>query len=86
MDYEHLRYEHDGHVVTLTYDRPEVHNALSRAMARELRFEGAVSTSWGASRGRPDFFQLPRFTPWDQGRLRFVLRMARNLAANAQQA
>jgi enoyl-CoA hydratase len=34
--YEHLGYEQDGHVVTLTYDRPEVHNAISRAMAEEL--------------------------------------------------
>ena len=28
MTYEHLRYEHDGHVVTLTYDRPEVPRGL----------------------------------------------------------
>lgn len=56
------------------------------AMARELRFEGAVSTSWGASRGRPDPFQLPRFTPWDRSPLRFVLRMARNLTTSAQLA
>src|SRR3954470_18828996 len=36
MDYETLRYQHDGHVVTLTYDRPEQHNAVSRTMNREL--------------------------------------------------
>src|SRR3954449_255235 len=36
MDYETLRYEQDGHVVTLTYDRPEQHNAVSRTMNREL--------------------------------------------------
>ena len=36
MDYETLRYEQDGHVVTLTYDRPEQHNAVDRTMNREL--------------------------------------------------
>src|SRR3954470_6338326 len=36
MDYETLRYEHDEHVVTLTYDRPEQHNAVNRTMNREL--------------------------------------------------
>ncbi len=36
MDYERLRYEQDGHVVTLTYDRPEQHNAVDRLMNREL--------------------------------------------------
>src|SRR3954467_2447133 len=36
MDYETLRYEQDGHVVTLTYDRPEQHNAVNRVMNREL--------------------------------------------------
>lgn len=49
-------------------------------MVRELGFEGAVSTAWGASRGGTDVYQLPRFTPWDRGRLRFVLRLARNLS------
>ena len=36
MDYETLRYEQDDHVVTLTYDRPEQHNAVNRLMNREL--------------------------------------------------
>src|SRR5215210_9185388 len=52
MDYEHLRYEHDDHVVTLTYDRPEQHNALSRAMARELHH------AWRRFRDDPDAFVL----------------------------
>jgi len=47
-------------------------------IVRELGFEGAVSTAWGASRA-PDPFQLPRFTPWDRSRLRFTARMVHNL-------
>ena len=52
MDYEHLRHEHDDHVVTLTYDRPEVHNAISRAMARELH------DAWRRFRDDPEAFVL----------------------------
>ncbi|WP_395403703.1 polysaccharide deacetylase family protein [Pseudoduganella sp. UC29_106] len=52
-------------------------------MVRDLGFEAAVSTAWGTSRGRSDFFQLPRFTPWDRNRFGFVLRLARNLTQNA---
>jgi len=53
------------------------------AMVRELGFEAAVSTAWGASHA-PDFFQLPRFTPWDRSPRRFTLRLARNLRLAAQ--
>jgi enoyl-CoA hydratase len=35
-EYETLLYEQDQHVVTLTYNRPEQHNAVSRTMNREL--------------------------------------------------
>jgi enoyl-CoA hydratase len=52
MTYEHLRYEHDGHVVTLTYDRPEVHNAISGAMAEELHH------AWRRFRDDDDAFVL----------------------------
>jgi peptidoglycan/xylan/chitin deacetylase (PgdA/CDA1 family) len=48
-------------------------------MAREIGFDAAVSTSWGAARQASDPFQLPRFTPWDQGHGRFVLRMLQNM-------
>jgi enoyl-CoA hydratase len=51
-DYEHLRYEHDGHVVTLVYDRPEQHNAICRPMARELHH------AWRRFRDDPDAFVL----------------------------
>ena len=36
MSYETIRYEPDGHVVVLTYDRPEQRNAVSRQMNAEL--------------------------------------------------
>jgi enoyl-CoA hydratase len=36
VDYDTIRYEQDGHVVTLTYDRPDQHNAVNRVMNREL--------------------------------------------------
>ena len=52
-------------------------------MVRELGFEGAVSTAWGACKGTPDVFQLPRFSPWDRTPLKFAARMARNLTTAA---
>jgi peptidoglycan/xylan/chitin deacetylase (PgdA/CDA1 family) len=48
-------------------------------MAQELGFTAAVSTSWGSAHAGSDMYQLPRFTPWDHGELRFGLRLARNL-------
>jgi enoyl-CoA hydratase len=36
MEYNTLSYETDGHVTTLTYDRPEQRNAVSREMNDEL--------------------------------------------------
>lgn len=50
-------------------------------MVRELGFDAAVSTQWGASRRGDDLFQIKRFTPWDADRWRFGLRLARNLRA-----
>lgn len=48
-------------------------------VVRELGFQGAVSTAWGTARAGCDFFQIPRFTPWDQTRIRFGGRLLRNL-------
>jgi peptidoglycan/xylan/chitin deacetylase (PgdA/CDA1 family) len=50
-------------------------------VVRELGFDAAVSTAWGASRAGTDPFQLRRFSPWDRTRAKFGLRMLRNLAA-----
>jgi peptidoglycan/xylan/chitin deacetylase (PgdA/CDA1 family) len=54
------------------------------AMVKQLGFEAAVSTSWGAARPGSDLFQLPRFTPWDRSRLRFTFRMMQNLSKSGQ--
>src|SRR6476661_3642551 len=52
MDYHHLTYEQDGHVVTLTYDRPEQHNAINSEMAEELHH------AWQRFRDDDDAFVL----------------------------
>ncbi|MBC7379399.1 MAG: polysaccharide deacetylase family protein [Burkholderiaceae bacterium] len=49
------------------------------AIARELGFDAAVSTAWGAADTRTDLFQIPRFTPWDKTRSSFGVRLLRNL-------
>lgn len=48
-------------------------------MVRELGFDSAVCTAWGAAGHGADPFQLPRFTPWDDTPGRFALRLMRNL-------
>jgi enoyl-CoA hydratase/carnithine racemase len=52
MDYETLRYERDGHVTVLTYDRPEQRNAVNRQMNRELQH------AWQRFRDAEDEFVL----------------------------
>jgi len=56
------------------------------SLVRELGFDAAVATAWGASAQGDDVFQLRRFTPWDADRLRFGIRMAQNLAQPAREA
>jgi peptidoglycan/xylan/chitin deacetylase (PgdA/CDA1 family) len=48
------------------------------AMARDCGFTAAVSTSWAAASAGTDRFQLPRFTPWDNTRWRYGLRLLGN--------
>lgn len=53
-------------------------------MVKELGFEAAVSTAWGAAQYGSDLFQLPRFTPWDKSEFFYVLRMIRNMMQKIQ--
>jgi peptidoglycan/xylan/chitin deacetylase (PgdA/CDA1 family) len=45
----------------------------------KIGFEAAFVTTPGAANDKSDVYQLPRFTPWDTNRTRFILRMTRNL-------
>ncbi|MCC7181961.1 MAG: polysaccharide deacetylase family protein [Rhodocyclaceae bacterium] len=49
------------------------------AIVRELGFLAAVTTAAGVATTGTDRFQLPRYTPWEQDKLRFGLRLAQNL-------
>lgn len=60
----------------------EDYSPASVALAREIGFDAAMSTTWGAAHRATDPFEIPRFTPWDRSRLRFGARMARNLWAS----
>ena len=48
-------------------------------LVRELGFEAALSTRWGAAKTGDDLFQLPRFTSWGRSEFRFQYRMATNI-------
>ncbi len=50
-------------------------------MVRDAGFDAAFSTTWGAAARGANAFELPRFTPWDRGRLRFGARLMHNLLA-----
>ena len=52
MSYETIRYEQDGHVAVLTYDRPGQRNAVSRQMNAELH------EAWRRFRDADDAFVL----------------------------
>jgi len=51
------------------------------ALVKRHGFSAAVSTAHGVGLPSTDSFQLPRFTPWDRGRLKFGLRLARQLVS-----
>jgi peptidoglycan/xylan/chitin deacetylase (PgdA/CDA1 family) len=51
-----------------------------KAMIRNVGFQAALSTRHGVASYGTDLFDIPRFTPWDETRIRFQLRMLWNLA------
>jgi peptidoglycan/xylan/chitin deacetylase (PgdA/CDA1 family) len=59
------------------------YDATHVRLVRELGFDAAVSTGWGASDRRSDRFQLARFTPWDTSLSKFGLRLAYNMTRRA---
>lgn len=50
-------------------------------LVRRLGFDAAVSTQYGTTGRADDPFQIRRFTPWDRTKLRFGVRMLRNLSS-----
>jgi len=42
---------------------------------KDLGFNAAVSTAWGAASEKSDLYQLPRFTPWDKNIPKCLLRL-----------
>jgi len=56
------------------------YSLASVCLARQAGFRVAVSTAWGSAHAAGlDMLQVPRFTPWDQTRTRFGLRLLGNL-------
>jgi len=48
-------------------------------LLKKIGFEAAFVTATGAANYESDIYQLPRFTPWDTDRTRFILRMTHNM-------
>lgn len=57
----------------------EDYTPATAELVRSLDFDAAVSTGWGTTRHGDDLMQIRRFTPWDQSRQRFGLRMLSNM-------
>lgn len=57
----------------------EDYDSKTVAIVRDLQFDAAVSTHWGASIAGDDVFQIRRFTPWDKSQWRFGMRLLQNM-------
>lgn len=49
------------------------------SIVRDMGFDAAVSTHWGAVSRNSDIYQLPRFTPWSPKPSRFVPMLLANM-------
>ncbi len=52
-------------------------------MLKDLGFVAALSTDWGMVRKDSDPFHLPRFTPWQQSRFKFGMKMSMHRLTSA---
>lgn len=51
-------------------------------MVKKAGFKSAVSTVWGVVKTSSDKYQLPRFSPWDRNKNKFILRLFQNCMNN----
>lgn len=64
--------------------KPGVDYRIEQAsLPRQLGFQAAVSTHWGASNKDTDIYQMPRFTPWSWNPDRFTQQLLNNLRKTA---
>ena len=49
------------------------------SIVRDMGFDAAISTHWGAASRNSDIYQLPRFTPWSPKPSRFIPMLLQNL-------
>ena len=54
-------------------------NERTVQLVREAGFEACVTTAPGVADWRTDLHQIPRYTPWEQSKLRFGARLLGNL-------
>jgi peptidoglycan/xylan/chitin deacetylase (PgdA/CDA1 family) len=55
------------------------YDGASTSIVRQLGFDAAFCTAWGAASAASDRYELPRFTPWDRTRSRYGVRLVANL-------
>ncbi len=47
-------------------------------MVKDAGYVAAVTTQWGVSNCKSDFWQLPRFRPWNTNKEKYMLNLLRN--------